>query len=228
MRSAHVNGPGKPGLSGDLNGIGNTVIFPVLRGTMAMQPSPYTSLSLFAHDGRRKYLTPAERTAFIAAAHACTHAQVRALCLLLAYTGCRISEALALTPAAFDPHENFVVLRSLKKRGRIMLREVPLPEWLVASILALAEGDRRLWPWSRGWAWVLVKQVMMQAGVMGLQASPKGLRHGFAIHAIRSGVPLNLVQRWLGHASIATTAIYADALGAEEREIAARMWEPQT
>lgn len=28
----------------------------------------------------------------------------------------------------------------------------------------------------------------------------------------------------LGHADIATTAIYADAMGAEEREIAARMW----
>lgn len=27
----------------------------------------------------------------------------------------------------------------------------------------------------------------------------KGLRHSFGIHAIRSGVSLNLVQRWLGH-----------------------------
>ena len=42
--------------------------------------------------------------------------------------------------------------------------------------------------------------------------------------ARRDGVPLNLVQRWLGHASMATTAIYLDALGEEEREIAARMW----
>jgi integrase/recombinase XerD len=54
--------------------------------------------------------------------------------------------------------------------------------------------------------------------------TPKGLRHSFGIHAIRSGVPLNLVQRWLGHASMTTTAIYRDALGEEEREIAARMW----
>jgi hypothetical protein len=53
---------------------------------------------------------------------------------------------------------------------------------------------------------------------------PKGLRHSFRIHAIRSGAPLNLVQRWLGHASMTTTAIYLDALGEEEREIAARLW----
>ena len=39
-------------------------------------------------------------------------------------------------------------------------------------------------------------------------------------------MPLNLLQRWLGHADIATTAIYADAMGPEERAIAARMWSP--
>lgn len=54
--------------------------------------------------------------------------------------------------------------------------------------------------------------------------TPKGLRHSFGIHAIRSGVPLNLVQRWLGHASMTTTAVYLDVLGEEEREIAARLW----
>jgi site-specific recombinase XerD len=50
------------------------------------------------------------------------------------------------------------------------------------------------------------------------------LRHGFGIYALHSGVPINLVQRWLGHASMTTTAIYLQAIGAEEREIAARMW----
>jgi integrase len=35
---------------------------------------------------------------------------------------------------------------------------------------------------------------------------------------------VNLVQRWLGHAQIGTTAIYAEAVGDEERAIASRMW----
>ena len=52
----------------------------------------------------------------------------------------------------------------------------------------------------------------------------KGLRHSFAVHALRCGVPLNLVQRWLGHANIATTTIYANVVGPEEREMAGRMW----
>jgi hypothetical protein len=39
-----------------------------------------------------------------------------------------------------------------------------------------------------------------------------------------SGVPLNLVQHWLGHAHLSTTAIYADATSAEGKHIAERMW----
>jgi integrase len=71
----------------------------------------------------------------------------------------------------------------------------------------------------------LVKHVMADAKIAdGPHATPKGLRHGFGIHAIRSGVPLNLVQRWLGHSSMTTTAIYLQAIGDEERTIAARMW----
>jgi integrase/recombinase XerD len=82
-----------------------------------------------------------------------------------------------------------------------------------------------LWHLSRSRAWQLVKAVMRAAEIAdGPHATPKGLRHGFGLHAVRSGVPLNLVQKWLGHASMATTAIYLQAMGSEEREFAARMW----
>jgi len=43
------------------------------------------------------------------------------------------------------------------------------------------------------------------------------------VHAIQSKVPLHLVQRWLGHASLRSTAIYLVVTGPEERAIAARM-----
>ena len=76
----------------------------------------------------------------------------------------------------------------------------------------------RLWPWSRMTGWRAVHAVMRAAGLDGPQASPKGLRHGFGVSA---GIPLNLVQKWLGHAQLTTTtAIYADAVGAEEKDIA--------
>jgi integrase len=53
---------------------------------------------------------------------------------------------------------------------------------------------------------------------------PKGLRHGFGVHAFQASVPPHLVQRWLGHASLRTTSIYADVMGPDERAFAARMW----
>jgi integrase len=34
-----------------------------------------------------------------------------------------------------------------------------------------------------------------------------------------------MLSKWMGHASLEVTAIYANALGEEQRHIAARMWE---
>jgi integrase len=44
------------------------------------------------------------------------------------------------------------------------------------------------------------------ASVSGTPATPKGLRHGFGVNAFQSNVPSHLVQRWLGHASLRSTA----------------------
>jgi integrase/recombinase XerD len=82
----------------------------------------------------------------------------------------------------------------------------------------------RLWSWSPVTAWRHVKAAVQAAGIRGAQANPKGLRHGFGVAAVQARIPLNLVQRWLGHAQLSTTAIYAEAIGSEEQEIAARMW----
>lgn len=65
---------------------------------------------------------------------------------------------------------------------------------------------------------------MREAEITGPQASPKGIRHGYGIHAIKSGIQLNMLQKWMGHTSIKTTAIYANAVGVEELELAERMW----
>ena len=76
----------------------------------------------------------------------------------------------------------------------------------------------------RTWVWMQVKEVMDEAGIVGAQAMPKGLRHTFGTYAIMRGVPLHILQRWMGHEDIATTAIYANLVGPEELEIAQRMW----
>jgi site-specific recombinase XerD len=191
----------------------------------------HTPGSLYTAAGQRQYLTAGERARFMEAALACPRADLRTLCLTLAYTGCRISEALALTVDRVERDAGFIAIRSLKKRKRtVVIREVPAPDALFVALNdahAFEDRSARLWPISRSGAWYLVKGIMREASVPeGAHMTPKGLRHSFGIHAIRSGVSLNLVQRWLGHASMNTTAIYLQAIGDEEREIAARMWDP--
>jgi site-specific recombinase XerD len=151
---------------------------------------------------------------------------VRAFCLALAYLGCRISEALELRGRDVQDTENLISIRCLKKRGKLVVREVPAPPCLIAELAQVHRLDchLRFWPWGRTSAWRHVKDVMREAGIDSLPATPKGLRHGFGVHAVMSGIPLNLVQKWLGHADIATTAIYTNVLGPEERLLAMRMW----
>lgn len=194
-----------------------------------MRTSTQGTLTLYGPTGARKYLTADERQRFLAAAAACGRPDLNALCVTLAWTGCRISEALALTADAVDATDGFVAIRCLKKRSKTpVIREVPIPSALLATLLTLPRaehGTSRLWTWSRSRAWQLVKRVMANAGIRhGPHATPKGLRHSYGLHAVRSGVPINFVQRWLGHASMTTTAIYLQAMGRDERAIAERMW----
>lgn len=185
--------------------------------------------SLYTSAGQRKYLTSAERVRFLERTYACPRDDLKSLCLTLAFTGCRISEALELAAGSIECDAGFIAIRSLKKRaGAVVYREVPAPAELfgvLRQVHGLEDLNARLWQLSRCRAWQLIKGIMRQAAIpAGPHATPKGLRHSFGLHAIRSGVPLNLVQRWLGHASMNTTAIYLQAIGDEEREIASRMW----
>ena len=65
---------------------------------------------------------------------------------------------------------------------------------------------------------------MRAAGIVKGPEMPKALRHAFGVGGTQTGVPLNIIQRWLGHADIQTTAIYTDVMGEEERLLAVRMW----
>lgn len=180
---------------------------------------------LFDGNGQRKYLSESERSAFLAAADA-ADTPTRIFCYLLAHTGCRISECLAITPRHLDSDGPRVIFRTLKRRKRTY-RAVPIPDTLFAELQQLAAGhepDARLWQFCRQTAWRRVRKVMANAEISGPQASPKGLRHGFCMKAAINNVPPNIIQRWAGHASPDTTAIYVDAGGDEEREFAERLW----
>ncbi|MAU61730.1 MAG: integrase [Parvibaculum sp.] len=188
---------------------------------------------IYDNTGRRKYLTISEREAFIGATHR-LRPEAETFCLALAYTGARISEILAVTPERIDIEAGIVIIESLKKRRRGVFRAVPLPAHFLARLEAIhglreAQSDpgrrtARIWPWGRTTAWTYVKQTMQIIKVGSGQSMPKALRHAFGVGATQRNVPLNIVQKWMGHSRITTTAIYADAVGDEERSLAARLW----
>lgn len=181
-----------------------------------------TEWQVFDRTGRRKYLSASERARFLKHTSELTAAQ-RALCRLLAFTGCRVSEALSLQRCQVDAERAVVTLRTLKRR-RLAFRSVPVPADLCSELLALPSDDGLVWSMHRTTAWRIVRAAAACTHIDGPMACPRGLRHGFGIHAATSKVPLNLIQRWMGHASLTTTAIYLDAVGNEERGFAELMW----
>lgn len=199
---------------------------------MANYDADHARMQLYDQGCHRLYVNAAERERFLAAAKS-RPAKEATFALTLLYTGCRISEALALTTASVQPERRTITFRTLKRRHSYLFREVPIPPELIERLQALQELDRQppRWLWGQGGepvhratAYRWIKAIMKAADIAGSQACPKGLRHGYGIHALQAGVQLNMLQKWMGHADMTTTAIYANAIGADELKIADRMW----
>ena len=182
----------------------------------------------------RKYLTRAERERFLAAVRAHPKPTVQTLARTLALTGCRVSEALALRACDVDLAAAELRIATLKRRTSHW-RAVPVPEDLIHALelvhrLRRAQASprgrtARLWNITRQTAARQIGALMRTAGIEGPQACPRGLRHSFGVAAVTAGVPLPTVAAVLGHADLSTTAIYTTAIGAEARELVARVWD---
>lgn len=190
---------------------------------------------LFDIHGQRKYLVSEEREKFAAAARTAER-EIMTFCLTLLNTGCRISEALELTPLRFDYPAKCVIIRSLKKRSeKPIYRTVPLSDnfledlRLVHNMKKLQKNkelkNERIWSFVRMTGYRKVMEVMKKAEIEGVHACPKGLRHSFGIYCALKGIPESRIQKWLGHSSRESTIIYTDAVGEEERQLASRLWE---
>ena len=193
--------------------------------------------SMYDRDGKRQYMTAQECRRFLRAAKATGSGPVFTFCLVLTRTGGRISEVLALTPRHIDVESRIIVLRTLKQRNKkknVAYRPIPVPAGVVRALdtvhqIKVARKDstlidERIWPWCRTTAWTRVKEVMAAAGISGAHATPKGLRHGYAVAAFVSGLTDITVMRLLGHSRIETTLVYTEVVGAEARAVANRMW----
>ena len=189
---------------------------------------------IYDHLGNRKYLTLTERKTFLEAAKL-AEPEVHTFCIALAYLGARLSEILALTPRNIDADAGYILIETLKRRRRGVFRAVPASTDLFDLLekvhrLSSARRDpeqvnERLWKWSRTTAWKRVKEIMRRADVATSVAMPKALRHAFGVQTTTGArIPLNMVKKWMGHSRIETTAIYADAVGVEEKNLAASIW----
>jgi integrase len=188
------------------------------------------TMRLYDQRSERLYLNAAELERFLAAARMAEPPICR-FALTLAYTGCRLSEARALRVGSLQIEARVLSVRSLKKRSQHVIGEIPMSLELVAAfdgVLADAD-DTLLWsqhgrPIPRITAYRWIKRLMLEADINGTKACPRGLRHAYGVRAILPRVPLHMLQLWMGHASMRTTAIYATVLGAEQLELADRMW----
>lgn len=187
------------------------------------------------HDirGRRKYLVAKERAAFL---HAALQAEgtTATFCAVLAFSGARISEVLALTPERLDEAAGTINFETLKRRKRSIVRAIPMPNSLFQLLdtvhqfrdtqLSRDAAEERLWGWSRTTAWRRVKKIMLLAKNPSYLANPRSLRHAFGAEAALQQIPLTLIKKWMGHARLETTEIYTSLTGEQGRQLARLTW----
>jgi integrase len=189
--------------------------------------------SLYSPAGARKYINLAERAALLRALDALP-VDRQLFIRLLALSGLRVSEGLSITSESIQIEGEILAVKTLKRRG-LSYREIPLPKSFVAHIDAhfdLAERQKcsqrraeRLWPFNRITAWKFIRETAERAGITGIRATPRGLRHCFGRTFLDAGGQLDSLQRLLGHASIETTTIYTQACGPDERTMVSRYWD---
>jgi site-specific recombinase XerD len=76
----------------------------------------------------------------------------------------------------------------------------------VGPLFCIIDSPTRGRPWSGAAVRTEFRRLAAQAGVRR-RFAPHQLRHAHALELAREGVPLNIIQRQLGHANLGTTSI---------------------
>ena len=146
----------------------------------------------------------------------------RAIVLTALLTGLRRSELMALSTRDLEWADR-PTIRVRVKGGQVRVRELPPPVLAAISTAVAADGasDHRrsgtLFRVSAAGFAANLRRYARQAGLPGV--TPHVLRHTAAKLRRESGASLEEVSAFLGHASIATTAIYLRRLeGWEDRQ----------
>lgn len=153
----------------------------------------------------------------------CVQQPAHRVCLSTIYScGLRLGEGVPLTVKAIDSSRMVLHVRSGKGAKD---RYVPLPQatlTLLRQHWTTHRHPKWLFPGApkAGQTWATVEKPLDESSVQkamrraveasGLQkeATIHTLRHSWATHLLEAGIHLRLIQQWLGHESLSTTAIY--------------------
>ena len=140
---------------------------------------------------------------------------------LMLRCGLRVSEALHVRPSQlrFDRSPPIISLPAdiVGNKARTA-REIPIPDDLVEVLRDRASGEtkarnRPLVELSRQAVGQGMKKAAAAAGIQPSRVHPHAFRHTYGRHCILQGVPVNVLQKWLGHSSLAMTMQYVYLAG---------------
>lgn len=153
--------------------------------------------------------------------------RLRGLIVVMWRAGLRIGEVLALTESDLDPDRGAILVRHGKGNKR---RVVGMDQWgwellrpwlaycvqmPVGPLSCVLDGRTR----GRAVTTTSVRQQLRRtAAKAGVRRrfAPHQLRHAHAVEVAREGVPLNVIQRQLGHANLGITSIYLQGIDSAE------------
>jgi len=153
--------------------------------------------------------------------------RARGLIVVLWRAGLRISEALDLREQDLEPGHGALLVREGKGSRR---REVGMDDWgweqlrawlghrtslPIGSLFCVIDGPTRGRPWAAPAVRIQLRRLASEASVRR-RFAPHQLRHAHAVEMAREGVPLNVIQRQLGHANLRVTSVYLQGIDSAE------------
>lgn len=151
-------------------------------------------------------------------------------------TGMRVTELVSLNMENLNLDPRSPYIRCLGKGAKE--RSIPIHEQALESLVGyLEEGGRPLLMRNRSEQalflnrrggrltrqgfWLILKGYARAAN-LSAEITPHTLRHSFATHMLRGGMPLRNIQEMLGHANISTTQVYTHLTSDHVREVYGR------
>ncbi|HEX5347835.1 MAG TPA: site-specific integrase [Pseudonocardiaceae bacterium] len=192
-------------------------------------PTPSDTTSHRGRTFRPQPLTRAELDALLdaAARHSASGVRLRALVAVMSGAGLRLAETLALMPADVNPTDGTIRVNlgkgSKTRTVGITGRSLELLEAWLTHRKTLALNGRHLvfatysrngsfgTPMSPQQVRAALTRLAVKAGI-DKRVHPHGLRHSLAYEMARRGIPLQVIQAQLGHASLDGTSHYIGRL----------------